>query len=98
MIRHTALLGKTVTKVAWCGGSGSFLLQDAIRAGAQVYITGDFKYHEFFDAENKIVIADVGHYESEQFTPEIIHSILQKKFSNFALYFTQVNTNPINYV
>jgi dinuclear metal center YbgI/SA1388 family protein len=98
MIRHTALLGKPVTKVAWCGGSGSFLLQDAIRAGAQVYITGDFKYHEFFDAENKIVIVDVGHYESEQFTPEIIHSILQKKFSNFALYFTQVNTNPINYV
>ncbi len=98
MIRHTALLGKPVTKVAWCGGSGSFLLQDAIRAGAQVYITGDFKYHEFFDAENKIVIADIGHYESEQFTPEIIHSILQKKFSNFALYFSQVNTNPINYV
>ena len=98
MIRHTALLGKPVIKVAWCGGSGSFLLQDAIRAGAQVYITGDFKYHEFFDAENKIVIADVGHYDSEQVTPEIIHSILQKKFSNFALYFTQVNTNPINYV
>jgi dinuclear metal center YbgI/SA1388 family protein len=98
MVRYTALLGKPVSKVAWCGGSGSFLLQDAIRAGAQVYITGDFKYHEFFDAENKIVIADIGHYESEQFTPEIIHSILQKKFSNFALYFTQVNTNPINYV
>ncbi len=98
MIRHTALLGKPITKVAWCGGSGSFLLQDAIRVGAQVYITGDFKYHEFFDAEDKILIADIGHYESEQFTPEIIHSILQKKFSNFALYFTQVNTNPINYV
>ncbi len=97
VVRHTALLGKPVTKVAWCGGSGSFLLQDAIRAGAQVYITGDFKYHEFFDADNKIVIADIGHYESEQFTPEIIHTLLQKKFSNFALYFTQVNTNPIKY-
>ena len=91
-------MGKPVTRVAWCGGSGSFLLSDAIRAGAQVYITGDFKYHEFFDADNRIVIADIGHYESEQFTPEIIHSLLQKKFSNFALYFTQVNTNPINYV
>jgi len=97
VVRHTALLGKPIHKVAWCGGSGSFLLQDAIRAGAQVYITGDFKYHEFFDAEDKIVIADIGHYESEQFTPEIIHSLLQKKFSNFALYFTQVNTNPIKY-
>jgi hypothetical protein len=97
VVRHTALLGKPISKVAWCGGSGSFLLQDAIRAGAQVYITGDFKYHEFFDAEDKIIIMDIGHYESEQFTPEIIHSLLQKKFSNFALYFTQVNTNPINY-
>lgn len=97
MVRHTALLSQPITKVALCGGSGSFLLQDAIRAGAQVYITGDFKYHEFFDAENKIVIADIGHFESEQFTPEIIHAVLQKKISNFALYFTQVNTNPINY-
>ncbi|HEX8376905.1 MAG TPA: Nif3-like dinuclear metal center hexameric protein [Pedobacter sp.] len=98
VIRHTALTGKNVTKVAVCGGSGSFLLKNAIGAKADVYISADFKYHEFFDAEDKILIADVGHYESEQFTQELIYEILQKKFPNFALHLTEFNTNPINYL
>ena len=98
VIRHTALTGKQVNKVAVCGGSGSFLLKNAIAAKADVYISADFKYHEFFDAEGKIVIADVGHYESEQFTQELLYEILQKKFPNFALHLTDFNTNPINYL
>lgn len=97
-IRHTAFKGKNVERVAICGGSGSFLLQDAIAAGADVFITADFKYHQFFDADNRIVVADIGHYESEQFTIELITGLLQKKFPNFALHFTKINTNPINYL
>jgi dinuclear metal center YbgI/SA1388 family protein len=96
-IRHTELLGHPVEKVALCGGSGSFLLKDAIASGAQVFITGDFKYHQFFDAERKIVIADIGHYESEQFTPEIFARILKKKFPNFAILLSSISTNPVNY-
>ncbi|WP_207421694.1 Nif3-like dinuclear metal center hexameric protein [Desertivirga brevis] len=98
VIRHSSLLGKKVKKVAVCGGSGSFLLNKAISAGADIFITADYKYHEFFDAENKIVIADVGHFESEQFTQELLFELIQKKFSNFALHLTEVNTNPINYL
>jgi dinuclear metal center YbgI/SA1388 family protein len=97
-LRHTALRGKKVTKVAVCGGSGSFLLKDAIAAGADVFVTADFKYHQFFDAENQIVIADVGHYESEQYTGELFYEILKKKFSTFALHLSKINTNPINYL
>jgi dinuclear metal center YbgI/SA1388 family protein len=97
IIRHTALLGKKVKKVAVCGGSGSFLLNDAIRSGADFFITADFKYHQFFDAEDSLVIADIGHYESEQFTPELIQGILSKKFPTFAALFSKVNTNPVNY-
>lgn len=97
-IRHTDYLNKPVKKIALCGGSGSFLLPDAIRAGADVFITGDFKYHQFFDAENKIVIADVGHYESEQYTTELIYDILIKKIPNFAVRLSKNNTNPVNYL
>jgi putative NIF3 family GTP cyclohydrolase 1 type 2 len=86
-----------VQKVAVCGGSGSFLLQNAIGSGADFFITSDFKYHQFFDAEGKIVIADIGHYESEQFTPELIFNILSEKLPTFATLFSKVNTNPINY-
>jgi len=98
VIRHTALTGKKVKRVAVCGGSGGFLLNKAIAAGADVFITADYKYHEFFDAEGKIIIADVGHFESEQFTQELLFEVIQKKFSNFALHLTEVNTNPINYL
>lgn len=96
-IRHTALAGKDVRKVAVCGGSGSFLLGNAIASGADVFITGDFKYHQFFDADGQIVIADIGHYESEQFTGEIFQDIINKKFPNFATLLSNLSTNPINY-
>lgn len=97
VIRHTKLLNKKIHQVALCGGAGSFLLQDAIRNSADIFITGDFKYHEFFDAEDKIVIADIGHFESEQFTTNIIAEKLKEKFTNFAIRLTEINTNPINY-
>ncbi len=96
-IRHTALHKEEIGTVAVCGGAGSFLLKNAITAGADIFITGDYKYHQFFDAENRIIIADIGHYESEQFTIEIFSEILKEKFPNFALLFTKTNTNPVNY-
>ena len=97
VIRHTTLMKDNIKKVALCGGAGSFLLRDAITSGADIFISGDFKYHEFFDADNRIIIADVGHYEGEQFTKELIYENLSKKFANIALHFTEVNTNPISY-
>jgi putative NIF3 family GTP cyclohydrolase 1 type 2 len=97
-IRYTNPLKSTIERVAVCGGSGSFLLQDAIRAKADVFITGDFKYHEFFDAENHLMIADIGHFESEQYTSEWLVAQLKKKFTSFAVRLTSVNTNPINYL
>lgn len=97
VIRHTDLMGKPIKKVAFCGGAGSFLLDQAKKFKADIFITGDYKYHEFFDAEGQIVIADIGHFESEQFTSNRIASILKDKFTTFALHLTVVNTNPINY-
>lgn len=97
-IRYTKLKGTPVKKIAICGGAGSFLLKKAISQQADVFITGDFKYHQFFDADNQIVIADVGHYESEQFTKELIYSVLKKKIHNFAIHISEKNTNPINYL
>ena len=97
-IRYTSLLGKKIKKVAICGGSGSFLLSEAMRQKADVFITSDFKYHQFFDADGKIVIMDIGHYESEQFTPQLIYDLLKRKFSIFALHLSKINTNPINYI
>ncbi len=96
-IRHTAFLNKPIKKVALCGGAGSFLLKDAIQAGADIFITADYKYHQFFDAEGKIIIADIGHYESEQFTSEIFEEILKKKFPTFAILLSKLNTNPVKY-
>lgn len=97
VIRHTALSGKMVKKVALCGGAGSFLTGAALAARADFYITGDVKYHEFFDADNQLVIADIGHYESEQFTTDLLFDILTQKFPTFAIQKTGVNTNPVNY-
>ena len=97
LIKHTPLLNKSIKKVALCGGSGSFLLKNAINSKSDIYISSDFKYHEFFDAENQILIADIGHYESEQFTPEIFYEIISNKFPTFATYLTETNTNPVNY-
>jgi dinuclear metal center YbgI/SA1388 family protein len=96
-IKYTQLRGKMIEKVAVCGGSGSFLLKEAMAAGADIFITSDFKYHQFFDAENRIVIADIGHYESEQYTPELLKDILNKKFANFAFLLSRVSTNPVKY-
>ena len=97
-IRYTALRGKKVKKVAVCGGSGSFLLVNAKSSGADVFVTADFKYHQFFDAENQLIIADIGHYESEQYTMELFYEILSRKFTTFALHLSKINTNPINYL
>lgn len=97
-VRHTALLGKPVRTVAVCGGSGSFLLPEALRAGADAFVSADFKYHEFFDAEDKIIVADVGHFESEQFTIELLCEIVREKFHTFALHLTETNTNPVFYL
>ncbi len=97
IIRHTRLCGKPIKRVALCGGSGIFLLQDAMRHKADVFVTADVKYHQFFDADDKILLCDVGHFESEQFTPEIFKDILQKKFPTFAALFSKTNTNPVNY-
>lgn len=97
-VRHTRLTGKKIRKVSVCGGSGSFLLRNAISSGADAFISADFKYHQFFEAEGKILVADVGHYESEQFTKDFFYELLIKKLPNFALHLSEVNTNPINYI
>ncbi len=98
VVRHTPLLGKTVETVAVCGGAGRFLLSDAINSKADVYITSDIKYHEFFDAEGRILLADVGHYESEQFTKDLLFRHLSEKFPTFAFLLSKVHTNPVNYI
>ncbi|WP_251620045.1 Nif3-like dinuclear metal center hexameric protein [Odoribacter lunatus] len=98
IIRHTALCTPTVKRIAVCGGSGAFLIKDAISAKADLYITGDIKYHDFFQAENRIILADIGHYESEQYTKEIFYKLVTKKISKFAVQFSKINTNPINYL
>lgn len=95
LIKHTPLRGKPVKKVAVCGGAGSFLTRTAIAAGADMFISADFKYHEFFEANGRIVIADIGHYESEQFTIALLSEFLQEKFPTFAVLKTEVNTNPV---
>ena len=97
-IRHTKLLGKKIKRVAVCGGSGRFLLNNAIAVGADIFITSDFKYHDFFDADGKIVVADVGHYESEQFTRDLLALRLSEKFPIIAPLISKINTNPVNYL
>ena len=96
-IRHTALLGHPIKSVAVCGGAGGFLLKPAIARKADIFITADYKYHEFFDADGKIVIADIGHFESEQFTIDLLFELISEKFSTFAVHCTTVNTNPVHY-
>lgn len=98
VIRHTKILNTKINKVAVCGGSGSFLLSQAIQAGAQVFVTADYKYHDFFDADGRIIIADIGHYESEVATKELLVEVLMKKFPTFAINFSTTVTNPISYL
>ena len=97
-LKYTDLLHQKVSKVAVCGGVGGFLLNDAISQGAQIFVTSDYKYHEFFDANGKIVIADIGHYESEQFTINLLQELISRKFSTFAAHCTKMDTNPVNYL
>lgn len=97
VIRHTKNLDRKLSRIAVCGGAGSFLLEEAIRSGADVFVSADFKYHEFFDTENKIMIADIGHFESEQFTQELLLGLIREKFANFAVQLTEIDTNPIKY-
>jgi len=97
-IRHTPLISKNVEKIAVCGGSGSFLLNDACTLGADIFISADFKYYDFFEADGRIIIADIGHYESEVFTKQLLCDFLNEKFTNIAVRLSEVNTNPINYL
>lgn len=96
-VRYTETLSKQIKKVALCGGAGSFLLNTAKAQRADAFVSGDFKYHEFFDGEGKIMIADIGHYESEQYTKELLNRFLTEKFTNIATYLSEVNTNPVKY-
>ncbi len=98
LVKHTALLGSPINRVAVCGGVGGFLLGAAIKQNADIFITSDYKYHEFFDANDEIIIADIGHYESEQFTINLLQEIISRKFSTFAAHCTEVVTNPVNYL
>lgn len=104
VVRHSSFRKKTIQKVAVLGGSGSFAIAAAKGAGADVFITADLKYHDFYQSENEILLADIGHYESEQFTKELLHTFLSKKISNFApslpqsrVILSKINTNPISY-
>lgn len=97
-LRHNKLLGREIQKVALCGGAGAFLLPQAIRNGADVFITGEIKYHDYFGHEEEILLAEIGHYESEQYTKEIFYSIIRDLFPNLVLQFSKVNTNPIKYL
>ncbi len=97
VIRHTPLLNRQVSRVALCGGAGSFLINSALAQGAEVFVTGDMKYHEFFDADGRMLIADIGHFESEQFTIDLLAERLAEKFPTFAVLKTKVVTNPVRY-
>lgn len=97
MIRHSKLRNKKVKKVAVLGGSGSFAINNAKQKGADVFVTADLKYHDFFQAENQILLADIGHYESEQFTKILLTAYLSEKFPNFAVLNSEINTNPVHY-
>jgi len=96
-IRYSTLIGKPVRKIALCGGAGASLLNLAINSGADVFLTADMKYHDFFKTEDKILLVDTGHFESEKFSGEILKDLIIKKFPKFAVRFSETNTNPINY-
>ena len=97
-IKHSQLRGKPIKKVAVLGGSGSFAISKAKAAGADIYLTADLKYHDFYKGDKDFILADIGHYESEQYTKDLLHSYLTKKISNFALILGETNTNPIKYI
>lgn len=96
-IRHSPFIGRKISTIAWCGGSGAFLIPNAIRQKADVFVSADFKYHDFFEADGKILLIDAGHFETEQFTKELMADKIRKKFPNFAVHFSEVNTNAVRY-
>jgi dinuclear metal center YbgI/SA1388 family protein len=97
-VRYTHLTGKRISRVSVCGGSGSFLLDDAIASGSDAFVTGDYKYHQFFDADGKLLLADIGHFESEQFTKELLFDVIRENFPTFAIHLSETITNPVNYL
>ncbi len=97
-VKVTAITKNKIKRIALCGGSGSFLLKDAINANADVFISADFKYHDYFETENRIIIVDAGHFETEQFTKDILKEIITKKLPKFAVQISEINTNPIKYL
>ena len=97
-VKYSALTGNPIREVAICGGSGAFLINDAIAYGADVFITGEAKYNDFYDVEDRILLAVIGHYESEVCTKDIFYSIISKKFPTFAVLFSNVNSNPVKYL
>lgn len=97
-LKHNKLTGREIQTVALCGGSGSFLLSKALQAKADVFITGEIKYHDYFGYEDSILMAEIGHYESEQYTKEILYSIIEKQFPNIPIQISKINTNPIKYL
>lgn len=97
VIRHSSLLGRPISRVAVCGGSGSFLISNALQAGADFFISADIKYHDFFCGQGQMVIADIGHFESEQFTVDLLHAVILEKYPNFAVLKSGMETNPVNY-
>lgn len=97
-IRHSAYIGKKIHKVAVLGGSGSFAIKNAIQAGADAFLTADLKYHQFYEAENRLLLADIGHFESERYTKNYIVDYLRKKILNFAIILSEENTNPVKYL
>ena len=96
-IRHSQFLTTEIKKVAVLGGSGSFAINNAIEAGADAFLTADLKYHQFYEAENKLLLADIGHFESERYTKNYIVDFLKEKITNFAIILSELNTNPVKY-
>ena len=97
-VKHTSLTGRKIRQVALCGGSGAFLIPQAVSQGVDAFVTGEIKYHEYFGCEDAVLLAEIGHYESEQYTKDIFCEIITKNFPTFACYYTKVETNPINYL
>ncbi len=97
-VKHSPLTGRPIREVALCGGSGAFLINDAINYGADIFITGEAKYNDFYDVEDRILLTTIGHYESEVCTKEIFYSIISRKFPTFALHLSNVNSNPVKYL